>query len=258
MSIDHDIAALESDAQTAYDKGQYRDAAAAHSKALLLAQQIDQPRLVAVLFNRLGGSLETAGKIQDAVIAYESGLKALAGEKGSEIEAVLRSLGTVPKGYSTESPLEVPDLYHAATARDLSAAQADPTLPVRLLINIGNAYLSQPQEAPALNAYEQAIRRPEISHMPELKAHALTHIGIIHRRRGEIDADESLLREAIDLLEKSGQPIEKRRALAILAGIYRDRGQADQAQQTYRQALDLYGRVNAGWMPWLRWRISPP
>ena len=244
MNIEQSIISLESEALTAQDEGRYADAAEAHSKALILARQSDRPRLTAVLFNRLGRALETDGQIQSAVIAYESGLRALAAEDDLEIDSVLMSLGTVPKGFDISSSLVLPELYQATTARDLDVSQTDPALPVRLLINIGNAYLRQPQEQPALNAYEEALKRPEIADAPELRAYALTHIGLIKRRHDEVAVAETLLDEALSLLEKHAEPTEKRRALAILAGVYRDQGQADLAQQTYRQALDLYARMD--------------
>ena len=163
MNVEQSIISLESEALTAQDERRHADAAEAHSKALILARQLDRPRLTAVLFNRLGRALEADGQIQSAVIAYESGLRSLAAEQDLEIDSVLMSLGTVPKGFDLSSNLVLPDLYQAATAWDLDVSQTDPALPVRLLINIGNAYLRQPQEQPALNAYEEALKRPEVA-----------------------------------------------------------------------------------------------
>ncbi|OIO87625.1 MAG: hypothetical protein AUK03_17685 [Anaerolineae bacterium CG2_30_64_16] len=236
----HDIVALEAEAQAAEAAGRSQDALVAHGRALALASELDRPRLVAVLFSRLGAALETAGEIQDAVIAYESGLKALAADPDLDLEEVLRSLGVVGKQYRWSDLLAPPDLYAASPSDDLSAAETDPVFAVRLLIDIGNAYLRQPQDAPAANAYEQALARPEIASAPLLRGYALAHLGIIRRRAGENVTAERLLNEALSLLTAHAAPAERRRALAALAGIYRDRGEIDRAVAAYQEALALY------------------
>lgn len=244
MSTYQEIVGLENEALTAQAKHDYRQAILANGQALRLAQGLNRPRLTAVLFNRLGQALEADGQIQEAVIAYETGLKALAAEKRLDIDEVLVSLGAVSKGFSGSRDLAASDLYEATTAQDLGEAESDPALPVKLLINVGNAYLRQPQEEPALNAYQEALRRPEIAHAPELRGHALTHVAIIRRRRGETEAAAGMLSEALGLLGAYATPVEKRRALAALAGIYRDQGGLEQALETYQGALALYAQVD--------------
>jgi len=256
MDVYRDIVALERQALVSYRDGHYEEAILAHGQALDIAQNLDRPWLMAVLLNRLGEAFGDFGRIQDAVIAYESGLKALAAEPQSSLEEVVDSIRSMAKGYDPGlAHLEVLDLYSETTASDLGEAESDATLPAKLLINIGNAYLRMPQTAPALNAYERALQRPEISVAPALRAHALTHIGIIRRRHGETDSAEDALREALELLEAHEDPLEKRRALATLAGIYREREEDARAREAYQQALDLYrqtddplgeGRVSAG------------
>ncbi|UCC88682.1 MAG: hypothetical protein JSV81_05060, partial [Anaerolineales bacterium] len=244
MSAYQDIVYLENEALAYQNSRHYREAILAHGRALSLAQTLKRPRLIAVLFNRLGQTLEADGQVQKAVIAYETGLKALARETQFDIDEVLISLGAVEKTFVGGRDLVTPDLYEAATAQDLDQAEIDLALPVRLLINIGNAYLRQPQEAPALNAYQQALGRPEITHVPELQGHALTHIAIIHRRRDELETAAGTLGEALSVLEAHAAPTEKRRALGVLAGIYRGQGQTNQALESYRQALALYAQVD--------------
>ena len=245
MSRHRDIVALESEALAAYAEHRYEGAILAHGRALNVARDLNRPRLMAVLFNRLGQALEANSEIQKAVTAYEAGLKALAADLDLELEEAMASLFAVAKGYDERfGDFAVPDLYSQATASDLDTAEADATLPVKLLINIGNAYMRQPQDKPALNAYEQALKRPEIGDSPELRAYALTHVAIIRRRRGDVDDAEAPLGEALRLLETHADPLEKRRALAALAGIYRDRGHSDRALEAYQQALTLYAQAD--------------
>ena len=239
------VVALENEALMAQAEQRYEEAFAAHGRALLIARRLERPRLTAVLFNRVGQAQEAFGDVQKAVTAYEAGLRALAEDPDFDLEDIMLSLMTVSKGcFDVLGDFEVPDLFSQAVATDLAAAEADVTLPVKLLINIGNAYLRQPQDTPALNAYEKALARPEIQHAPELRAHALTHIGIVQRRCGKVDEAEAALADALNLLDKHADRLQKRRVLAALAGIYRDRGDIDPALQSYQQALELYEQAD--------------
>jgi CHAT domain-containing protein/tetratricopeptide (TPR) repeat protein len=269
--IEASLAHWEERALVATSSGEHQKALEAHGQALVLAAQLGRPRLLAALYNRLGNALEAANQVQQAVIAYESGLRALTGESGlgagsglgpadEEIEAVLRALGSAAKGFDpSRSLVDVPDLYSQTTASDLGQAEADRALPVKLLINVGNAYLRQPQLGPALAAYGQALMRPEIEAAPLLRAHTLTHIGLIRRQQGSPDDAEAALQHALELFDQQealgGDVAEKRRALAALAGIHRDRGRFDDALGAYQEALSLYeasddilghGRAQAG------------
>jgi CHAT domain-containing protein/tetratricopeptide (TPR) repeat protein len=241
----HQIVKLENKAATAQAAQNHDQAVQAHANALEIAQKLNRPRLVAVLYHRLGETFEVSNQVQSAVIAYESGLKALRDEPHSDLDWVIDSLYSSVKGFDPAHRfMEVLDLYSEETSEDLIESENDPHLAVKLLINIGNAYLRQPQMNPALNAYEQALKRPEIVSAPLLRAHALTHIAIIHRRTGDIDAASNELNQALDILDLHPDPLEKRRALSTLASIFRERGETTKAQKTFQQALELYQQTD--------------
>lgn len=244
MSAYEEIVHVEYDALTAQDEGRYRQAILAHGRALNLARRLDRPHLSVVLFNRLGRALEADGQAQKAVIAYETGLKALEGDESLDIDRTLDRLGAVGKGYTGSSELAVPVLYGATTAQDLEEAEKDVMLPVKLLLNIGNAYLRQRQEGPALNAYQLALDRPEIADSPELEGHLLTGMAVVQRWQGEKELAAATVYEALELLEEHAAPPETRRALAALADIYQDQGQTERALETYHEALALYAQVD--------------
>lgn len=210
--------------------------------SLKLAAGLDRPRLVAVLFQRLGRTYETSGKIQNAVSAYESGLKALADDTRFDVQQDLNQLRLVRKGYDGAAPT-IPDLYSDQLAADLAIAESDEALAVNLLIAIGNAYLQQPQPDPARNAYERALKRGEIASMPRLRGYALANLGEALRRLGERDRAEAQLNEALALLRSAAPEIESRRALGLLAGLHRDGGRPEQAITEYTEALALYQRT---------------
>ena len=221
----------------------YKAALEAYTSALKIARELERSRLVAVFFDRMGQVLQVQGKIQDAVTAYESGLRALEKDTTFNLEDVVNELSQVGKSYSVSAPEPVPDLYSAKVAQTLEVDENDLTLAVKLWLNIGNAYLQQPQERPALNAYEQALQRPEINTNPLLKAYAIANIGEIYRRQDKIDDAEVKLNQALQLFEQYADPLEKRRAIALLASIARERGQIDRAIELYQQALALYEKA---------------
>jgi len=259
-----DIVSLSNAAQTAIAEQRQEKARVLYSRALRIAYDLHRFRLMAVLFDRLGQMFERQGEIQDATIAYESGLKMLsvesdltfaplmsrlrtvsqaAGAQAGDLEAVLVQLGAVSKEYGDYRQIPTPDLYSAPTDQDLQQAERDPFLAVRLLINVGGAYLRQPQEEAALNAYQLALQRPESAQAPHLRAYALANSGEIHRRQGQIAQAAAELAAATALFDQAGDPLEKRRALALQAGIARDQGQTAHALTLYQQALALYAQT---------------
>jgi tetratricopeptide (TPR) repeat protein len=239
-----DVVSLVQQASLAIANRNQQGALVAYTSALDIAQQLKRSRLIAALLNRMGLVLQMQGEIQDAVIAYESALRALEKDVDLNLAQVTRQLSQVSKGYAVSEPEPLPDLYGAQVAESVEADETDPTLVVKLWLNVGNAYLQQPQENPALNAYEQALQRPEIQASPLLQAYVLANIGEIDRRQDRIDDAAVKLNQAIQLFDQQPDPLEKRRALALLASIARDRNQIDQAIDLYQQAIALYQQAN--------------
>ena len=99
-------------------------AAQDHRQSIEIAQRLARPGLVAVLFERLGRHLETMD-VQQAVIAYEAGLRALVDDAGLDVEHELDRLTSVPKGYTGRNDAIAADLYSAPLATKLDAAEAD-------------------------------------------------------------------------------------------------------------------------------------
>lgn len=243
MNRYEEVVSLANQAGIAMVGQNYQGAIEAYASALKIAKNMRRSRLVAVLFNRLGDTLQVKGEIQDAVIAYETALRTLEKGTGSDVYSIVDRLSLVGKGFYND-PQPVPDLYSAKVAETLQADEDDPTLAIKLWLNIGNTYLRQHQEGPALNAYKQALKYPEMAANPLLKAYASANMGEIHRRQGQLDIAETELTEAIQLFDRQGDALEKRRALALLAGIARDRQQFDEAITLYQQALSLYQKAN--------------
>jgi tetratricopeptide (TPR) repeat protein len=230
-----DVVALES----AASKAEGPDASIGfHTRAIAAARPLGRARLTAVLFLRLGLRLLADQRIQDAVLAYEAGFKSLAADPTLHLEPVLEQLARIGKGLPKPTAPVPLELYSEAVDRALNVEEADETLTIKLLIGIGNAYFSQSQSAPALNAYQQALARPELDRAPTMKAHVLANSGELLRRDGQVAAAHQQLTQAIDLLEQLGEGLDARTALGLLAGIERDRGDLPKARALYQRSLE--------------------
>ena len=239
MTPYEEIVTLTQQAGQAIASRDYNSALAAYGQSLKLAQSLNRPQLIAVLFERRGKALEAQGDVQQAGIAYESALQPLTPDASDEVDEMISRLSRVGKGFYT-SPEPIPDLYSPQAAENLAEAEADPALEIKLWLSVGNAYFRQPQEKPALNAYQEVLACAEIEAQPLLKAYAKSNIGEIYRRQEKLDIAESALTDALELFEAQGKPLEKRRALALLGGIARDLDQPTKAINLYTQSLDLY------------------
>ena len=240
MTIYSQIIAHESHAFSAARQHHYHEAMEARAQAIRLAQQMGSPRLTAILFLRLGNLLELKGDIQDAVVAYETGVQVLRDDPDLHVEDVLWRLSDAVKGYDATAFHNV-DLPSAAVDEDLHEAEIDPRLVIKLLINVGNAYLRQPQPGPALSAYNLAIHRPEIDSAPLLKANALTGLAEAQRLQGENVRALAAVNQALATYNAIPvDPIEKRQALALKAALLSQQGKTDQALALFDEARVLY------------------
>jgi hypothetical protein len=77
---------------------------------------------------------------------------------------------------------DIAALRNELNAYNMDVPVDDPTLPVRLLLTIGDAYRSQGQEELALSAYEEALLLPD---WPEEWPTAQSSEPLIERALGE-------------------------------------------------------------------------
>ena len=146
MNIQAEIVSLANRASIFLDRKNHENALNDYGKALELAKADKNYPLIAVIINHIGDIYQAQGKIQEAVMAYGAALEALAGGDESKVNDIINDLSQVPKNfYST--PETTPDLYNIQVAQTLAAETTDRTLPIKLWLNVGNAYLRQPQEA---------------------------------------------------------------------------------------------------------------
>ena len=213
-----------------------------YRQALKLAQDNKLTRFAAVILNYIGDIWQLLGEVQDAVIAYEAAIKILASEEESQLASVNNSLSLASKNFYSDVDF-APVLDRAANAVSLEAEANDPALPIKLWLDIGNAYLSKLQVEPALNAYTQALDDPNIADNLLLKAYILANLGEIYRRKDDLAVAEDKIKQALQLFDRENKPLQKRNSLAILAKIYSDRGLIMEAIENYEKSLELYEKA---------------
>jgi tetratricopeptide (TPR) repeat protein len=236
------IVALVNQASMAALNQNYPQAMEAYTSAVKQAFKLGRPQLVTVLLNQIGDTFQAQGEIQEAVFAYEAALQTLESGEDVKADAVIQRIIQTAKGFYS-NPETIPDLYSAEVQKNLETAESEPSLAIWLWLNVGNAYLRQPQLSSALNAYQQARYRAETKANPLLTAYAIANIGEIHRRQRQLDLAEAELEQALQLFESIGQPLEKRRALAFMAALKRNQQQPQAAEALFKQALTLYDQA---------------
>jgi CHAT domain-containing protein/tetratricopeptide (TPR) repeat protein len=249
-----EIVTLNETAKRAEEEERFAAAVQARLQAVDVGVELKRPALLAVLMQRLGRTLELAGERQAVVVAYEKAMKALDDEPDGLQRSVSAIHDVINKAYTfglgTPDPV---DLYSSTLAADLEAAERDPRLRVKLLIDVGNAYLEQPQDGVAEHHYQEALAaldkpaRPKRSRskgdssvaaeVNELRAHILCSLAAIRRRRGDLDGAEALATQALEIFGDGS--LGRRRPLAILAGVAGDRGGLSVALKGYQEALSL-------------------
>jgi hypothetical protein len=109
-----------------------------HRRSIEIAQMLGRPRLLAVLFQRLGRTLE-GRNVQEAVVAYETAMKVLASDRTLDAKKELDRIAATPKDpVAGRTDPATADLYSESLDKELRDAEADPDLVAQLLIDIGN------------------------------------------------------------------------------------------------------------------------
>jgi len=237
MDMYRAVVSLENRAQSAYSAHLYEDAILLHSRAVTVAKE--PTKLAAVLFSRLGETLEATGDALDAATVYEAGFQSLSPQPHVDVEQVLVSLRSVGPAFYHFDRMDIPDSYDSPTAEALKSAMAEPSLSARLLLNCAEIYQRQAHTQLSLHAYKRALSQLESLDMLELRMYTLARLGTIAYQHGELSVVETTLDEVLQLRDVTTEPHAQCHVLSALGNIYEVLGQGQQALNAYRQALSL-------------------
>lgn len=243
MALFRNVVALECQAQVAHEARLYEDASVLHGRAALIAQQLGESQLVAVLCFRLGAALRANHAMLDAVAAYEAGFQVLCTETKPNIGRVLASLQTIGMYFFRFDRIAMPNHDDTATAAELQSAMCDTALPARLLLECAAVYQSQSSLYLALYTYRRLLEQLETARMLELRADILARLGAIAYRLGELVTFEDALNELVGLRTSTTDPQLLCHVLPALGALYQAIGSGENALSVYREALKLSLRV---------------
>ncbi len=207
--------------------------------ALKLAQGLDKPKLMALLYQNLGQILEQKGEVQKTVYAYEAAFKAL-NKEDHQLEMTSRKLRRATKSFQRVRKIEIPDVYSPTVAASLQIGLQADNLNLTILLHIGNSYFAQPQLLPALNAYEQVLAQANIDKWPLLKAQTLIKVGEIFRQQKKTDLAQEKVKNALILFKQHGIPEDERFAIALQARLHFQAQAIDQAIPAYQKTVALF------------------
>ena len=212
------------------------------AEAAGLSSLLEQPSVTAAVLLALGNALaRKPERIQDAVIAYEEGFKALAGDPEHDLDRIVWRIGTGEKTSGGRAARVPDDLFQAPVVGALESAASDPLLHQRLLLGGGNAYLAQAQPKAALQRFELALGLPDLADRPLERAHLMVNAAVAERRMGDLESAAARLDKALAILDaENAHRVGRRAALATRASLELASGRASEAAETYRRAIDLY------------------
>lgn len=212
-----------------------------------IQQQGDQWTTHAVLIDREGRRTELAPE-PGSMVAMVTGM-------GRQLS---RTLGTRWRDQLSPSVMSHDDFANEAMARGLhallagdagaagalfeSALSQDPNLLwARYELAQAQLGMNQPEQARQLL---QDIRTQAAATDPRLAAHAITSLGIMDWRAGDMEQAESRFREAVAIYEEIGHDHGMASALGNLGILAENRGELDLADELYGQALIRFRRAH--------------
>ena len=120
-----------------------------------------------------------------------------------------------------------------------------PLARAQLHLLIGNSFLNLSELVQAEGHYRQALDAARAAGSKEAEAAALGNLGLVYRRRGDLDGAEEHHRRALALHEEIGNRLGEANALGNLGLVYANRGDRAQARRHYAQALRLFEEIGA-------------
>jgi tetratricopeptide (TPR) repeat protein len=234
-------------------------AAEAYDQALAAAAEAGDRRLLAASLWKAGRFRLRVGRIQRALEAFESGLRALAGgdpELARQLDALRNTVKRIEPTFTVSRSLDLGEEDVAGGrvdyARPLGELAADVLLEAELLAAAGDGYHRMGQLAVALSRYGQADRLARAfagapdGDVSALRGRIAANRALALRSQGRARAAAREANRAIGWLSADGDRTPARRAIATRAALARDAGERlaarrpQQARRRFAESEQLF------------------
>ncbi len=220
-----------------YRRGVYADALENFTKALAVAQNLNDSLFSAKMYSNIGVINDIVGNYSDAIDYYQQSLsiyEQLDNKEGKE--SVLNNIGIVYE------EMKIPDkaLEYYFQALDLKKERGDQKSIAGTYNNIGiiYTYFKEDQDS-AYYYYNKALKIYQEIGDNKDAALIYSNLGVIHLRKNETEEAKSFFTRALKAHRATEDPKNIASALHHLGLTYYAEGEYDQALNYYQQSVKL-------------------
>jgi len=217
-------------------RGQFDQAAAYLFEAAEIFRALDQPRKLAITYNRIGllyKDMEEYGPAIEYHQEFVDAAEALA--DSSLILRAYTNLGTT----LMESGREPDAMPYYEKAYDFAVQLQIPAEVAKVALNIGNIYKKQEQYNEALKYYDQSLRICEEIGLEYGKILNTVNIGTVYYNKQEYDRGEPYLLEAYNYFKEAESLRELLSVIEYLYDLYDFTGDIERSQIMMREYIEL-------------------
>jgi CHAT domain-containing protein/Tfp pilus assembly protein PilF len=203
----------------------------------------------ATINNQLGDIYERSGRLQQALIQYEQGLKILTTRQAGTAKIVGQALDELrgsEKAYTPAGGAPIgTDLYRGEIENIGEQLRQSPQslegeLAMALTMNAGNMYLKQNQYAQANALYKKALEIARKSKVPLKVAQIQANLAWSAIKQRRFDEADAWLKSSLSEIDTEANLLEARRALLALGVHFRETGHSRKAIAELEKAAALY------------------
>ena len=254
-----------------------KDALTIYGEALVLAEQVGDPEMLATVLGNIGSTYNSLGDKpkalefyeQSLVIVREMGEKNLEGTLLNNIAFAYNDLGEKDKAleYFNESLVlvretgdrlmegtvlnnlglvydsfgdKVQALEFYDQALPIVRSIGDPTMEATILNNVGLAYSDLGEKQKALDAYQKSLPLSEMGGAQPMVATTLNNMGLVYFTLGEYEQALVFYERSLPITKAVGDRAGEARILNNMGLTYHSLAERRQDPQLYVKALELY------------------
>jgi DNA-binding SARP family transcriptional activator len=228
-------------------------------QAIDLAEEIGlDPQELALLYTRLGRSLELNSQFEQALVVYED-MEDVAhryGDRPMELASLMARVTVLAVPTAVHDPARAQSL--GAGALVLARELGDPAAQAKILWNLSLAHYLGHELAPAIQSGERSLALAREHNLREQTAQTLNDLGsFIYMYSGRLDQAKEALHEASDLWRELGNLPMLADSLASSATAHVFGGDFDQAVAFSEQAFQISHSIGNPWgQSYSQWKVG--